>query len=86
MAETEILGMHHPMVQRPASEHPEVKYATGLSLLGLTSGLVAVDSLIGGLKPDTIALLTGSERTATIVADTDGSGFVPADAALQAPG
>jgi hypothetical protein len=60
MAETEILGMPPPGVKRPASERLEVKYATGLSLLGLTSGLASVDSLIGGLKPDTIALLTGS--------------------------
>jgi hypothetical protein len=44
----------------PVSKHPEIKYATGLSLLGLTSGLSSVDSLIGGLKSDTIALLTGS--------------------------
>jgi hypothetical protein len=44
----------------PVSKHPEIKYVTGLSLLGLTSGLSSVDSLIGGLKPDTIALLTGS--------------------------
>jgi hypothetical protein len=61
MAETEILGMPQPEVQKPASERLEAKYATGLSLLGLTSGLVSVDSLIGGLKPNTIALLTGSE-------------------------
>ena len=39
----------------------EIEYATGLSLLGLTSGLVSVDSLIGGLKRDTVALLTGSD-------------------------
>jgi hypothetical protein len=44
----------------PVSKHPGIKYATGLSLLGLTSGLSAVDSLVGGLKSDTIALLTGS--------------------------
>ena len=60
MAETEILEVLPPWVRRPTSERLEVKYATGLSLLGLTSGLVSVDSLIGGLKPDTIALLTGS--------------------------
>ncbi len=60
MAETEILEMPPPGVKRAASERLEVKYATGLSLLGLTSGLVSVDSLIGGLKPNTIALLTGS--------------------------
>jgi hypothetical protein len=61
MAETEVLGMPPTVVQRPTSERLEVKYSTGLSLLGLTSGLVSVDSLIGGLKPDTVALLTGSE-------------------------
>jgi len=36
------------------------QYATGLSLLGLTSGLAPVDSLFGGLKRGTVALLTGS--------------------------
>jgi hypothetical protein len=59
MAETEVIEASPPVVPRPASGRLEVRYATGLSLLGLTSGLALVDSLIGGLKPDTVALLTG---------------------------
>jgi hypothetical protein len=46
-------------VTSPASRHHDVEYATGLSLLGLTSGMPLLDSLIGGLKPDTMALITG---------------------------
>jgi hypothetical protein len=60
MAETKILGSPS-RVKKPTPRLLEVKYATGLSLLGLTSGLVSVDSLIGDLKADTVALLTGSD-------------------------
>ena len=60
MAETEVLAVP-PMTKRPDLGRSRVEYATGLSLLGLTSGLTSVDFLIGGLKPDTIALLTGPE-------------------------
>ena len=35
-------------------------FVSARSLFGLTCGLLPVDSLIGGLQPDTIALLTGS--------------------------
>ena len=56
MAETEVIPA--PPV---AGRRLQVRYSTGLSLLGLTSGLVTVDSLIGGLKPETVALLTGPE-------------------------
>ena len=35
-------------------------FVTARSLLGLTSGMPLVDSLIGGLKPDTVALITDS--------------------------
>jgi Rad51 len=59
MVETEILGS--PPGAKKSAPKLEIKYATGLSLLGLTSGLVSVDSLIGGLKRDTVALLTGSD-------------------------
>jgi hypothetical protein len=42
----------------PGQDRPA--FATARSLLGLTSGMDLVDSLLGGLKPDTVALLTGS--------------------------
>jgi hypothetical protein len=60
MVETEVL-VSPSGVKRSASRRLEIKYSTGLSLLGLTSGLVSVDSLVGGLKRDTVALLTGSD-------------------------
>ncbi len=60
MAETETLTVPASGERVRASERTEVKYATGLSLLGLTSGLAPVDSLMGGLKVGTVALLTGS--------------------------
>ena len=44
----------------PKQGHPD--FITARSLLGLTSGMAILDSLIGGLKPDTIALITGSIR------------------------
>ena len=43
-----------------SSKHLPV-FVTARSLLGLASGVPSVDSLIGGLKPGTVALLTGSE-------------------------
>ena len=62
MVETEILGSPPGAIKKSATQkRPGIEYATGLSLLGLTSGLVSVDSLIGGLKRDTVALLTGSD-------------------------
>src|ERR1700733_4038098 len=61
MVETEILGSPPGARKKPVPKLLEIEYATGLSLLGLTSGLVSVDSLIGGLKGDTVALLTGSD-------------------------
>lgn len=60
MTATEVLNQPRPALS-PTHGALRVKYATGLSLLGLTSGLSQVDALIGGLKPDTIALLTGPE-------------------------
>jgi len=60
MTETEVLNAART-VAGPVPRDLRVRYATGLSLLGLTSGLGQVDSLIGGLKPGTIALLTGPE-------------------------
>jgi Rad51 protein len=60
MTATEVLNQPRTTLT-PASKDLKVKYATGLSLLGLTSGLPQVDALIGGLKPGTIALLTGPE-------------------------
>jgi hypothetical protein len=42
------------------SKHGQPAFVTARSLLGLTSGMVLVDSLLGGLKPDTVALITGS--------------------------
>ncbi len=42
------------------SKHAQPAFVTARSLLGLTSGMALVDSLIGGLKPDTVALITGS--------------------------
>jgi Rad51 len=44
--------------QAPKQIHPT--FTTARSLLGLTSGMVVLDSLIGGLKSDTVALITGS--------------------------
>ena len=44
--------------KEPKQDRPA--FATARSLLGLTSGMALVDSLIGGLKPDTVALITGS--------------------------
>jgi len=44
--------------QEPKQDHPA--FIPARSLLGLTSGMILVDSLIGGLKPDTVALITGS--------------------------
>ena len=43
--------------KEPRQDHPA--FVTARSLLGLTSGMTLLDSLIGGLKPDTVALLTG---------------------------
>jgi hypothetical protein len=60
MVETEIL-VSPPGVKKSGPKHLEIGYSSGLSLLGLTSGLVSVDSLVGGLKRDTVALLTGSD-------------------------
>ena len=47
----------------PASslQLPQPTFATARSLLGLTSGIAPIDSLLGGLKPDTVALITGSD-------------------------
>ena len=45
-----------PKELRP--DHPA--FVTARSLLGLTSGMSLMDSLIGGLKPDTVALIAGS--------------------------
>ena len=44
--------------KEPRQDHPA--FVTARSLLGLTSGMSLVDSLIGGLKPDTVAFITGS--------------------------
>ena len=49
------VGQTHP---RPRFEHQE--FVPARSLLGLTSGLAPVDSLLGGLKPGSVVLLTGS--------------------------
>lgn len=56
MAETEVLQVTPPRVLPGPRKSP---YPTGLSLLGLTSGIASVDSAIGGLKRGDVALITG---------------------------
>jgi hypothetical protein len=60
MAETEIRESR-ARIKKPTSRPARTGYPMGLSLPGLTSGLVSVDPLAGGLKRGAVALLTGSD-------------------------
>jgi hypothetical protein len=52
------LSPYHPL--RRAQAKYDVKFTSAYALLGLVSQMDAVDRLVGGLKSDSVALLTGS--------------------------
>ena len=55
-------GLQLPQLPQESKQDRQT-FVTARSLLGLTSGMAMMDSLIGGLKSDTIALVTGSGIT-----------------------
>lgn len=45
----------------PAAVDPSARYTTAQSLIGLCSGIAAIDLSIGGLKQGTVTMLTGTD-------------------------
>lgn len=60
MSQDFVRGDRSPLRYKKTSEGQTHAFSAR-SLFGLTCGLFQVDSLIGGLKHDTVALLTGSD-------------------------